>query len=104
DVAVELDVIEAVLRRFHLQRVFFRDVAQFFEIRMAEERVVVEIDLGVKREQPTVRGCDKGIDLKQWSVRCFESLKEAGHELHGLIDQRRLDSKLKCQFARLESL
>ena len=42
DVAVELDVVQAVLRSLDFERIFFGDVAQFAQIGMAEERVVVE--------------------------------------------------------------
>ena len=44
---------------------------------MAEQRVVVEVDLGVEREQLAVLGRDEGIDLDQRGVRLDESLVEA---------------------------
>ena len=51
DVAVERDVAEVVLRRLDLARVLLVRVAQLAQVRVAEERVVVEADLGVERDQ-----------------------------------------------------
>ena len=51
DRAVERDIIEIVLRRFDLLRVFLAHVAQGGDIGMTEERVVVEADLGVEALQ-----------------------------------------------------
>src|SRR5690606_8450061 len=45
DIAVELDVVEARLGRGEFDLVFFRLVAQRHHIRVAEQRVVVEVDL-----------------------------------------------------------
>ena len=50
DGAIELDVVERVLAGFHFKRIFFVDVAQRLDVGVAEERVVVEVDLGVERE------------------------------------------------------
>ena len=51
DVAVERDVAEVVLRRLGLARVLLVRVAQLAQVGVAEERVVVEVDLGVERDQ-----------------------------------------------------
>ena len=51
DVAVELDVVEVVARRLELGRVFLVLVAQLFDVLVAEQRVVVEVHLGVERDQ-----------------------------------------------------
>ena len=45
---------------------------------MAEERVVVESDLGVEREETSVGRGDEGIDLDQRSVGFEKRLVEAG--------------------------
>ena len=102
DVAVQLDVVQVVLRGFDFQRIFFGDVAQFAEISVAEQRVVVEIDLGIEREQAAIGGGDERIDLHQRSVGVLESLVQAGHELHGLIDLLRLQAELERHLARLK--
>ena len=51
DVAVELDVVQGVLRGFHFQRIFFRGIAQFLEFLVTEDGVVVEIDLAVQGQE-----------------------------------------------------
>ena len=43
---------------------------------MTEKRVVVEVDLGVEREQASVRSRDERIDLHQRSVSVKKSLVE----------------------------
>ncbi len=58
-VAVELDVVEAELRRLHFERIFFVQVAQLGQILVAEHRVVVEVHLGVEREDLAVLGQDE---------------------------------------------
>ena len=57
--AIELDVVQAVLRGFDLEWIFFCYVAQFANIRMAEERVVIEGELGIEREEAAVGGGDE---------------------------------------------
>src|SRR5262249_6423468 len=50
DIAVELDVIEGILRSLDLQRIFLADVAQLLDVLVPEKRVVIKIHLGVERE------------------------------------------------------
>ena len=54
DVAVELDVVEVELRGLDLERVLLVEVAQRGEVRVAEEGVVVEVHLGVERQDAAV--------------------------------------------------
>ena len=68
---------------------------------MAEERVVVEVDLGVEREELVVLGGDEGIDLEQRSVGFDEGLVEALEEGDGLVDLRGLEAEREGQLARL---
>ena len=49
-VAVELDVGEIVFRGFALHRIFFVGIAQVGDILVAEQCVVVEIDLGIEAD------------------------------------------------------
>ena len=72
DVAVELDVVQAVLRGLDFERIFFGDVAQFFQVGMAEQRVVVEIHLGIEREQAAVAAGDERIDFHQRRIGFLE--------------------------------
>ena len=51
---------------------------------MAEERVVVEGDLGVERKELVVFGGDEGIDLDQRGVGVDEGLVEALKEGDGV--------------------
>src|SRR3954452_5210927 len=68
DRAIQLDVVERVLAGFNLQGILFGGVAQRFYVRMPEQRVVVEVDLGVQREQLVVQGGDERIDFQQRSI------------------------------------
>ncbi len=72
--AIELDVVQAVLRSFHLQRIFLRDIAQFANIGMAEERVVIKRQLGVEREESAIGCRNERIDFQQRRVGIEKSL------------------------------
>ena len=52
DAAVELDVVEAVLRGLDVERRLLVDVAERHDVLVAIERVVVEVELGVERHAP----------------------------------------------------
>ncbi len=105
DVAVELDVVQVVFRRLDFERIFFRDVAQFAQVGMAEQGVVVEVHLGIEREQATIGCRDERIDLDQRGVRGFENaLYRLVRNCTAWIDVRRLESQLKRNLARLERL
>ena len=54
DRAVEADVVQRELRRLDLERILFGGVAQRLEVLVPEQRVVVEGDLRVEREQVAV--------------------------------------------------
>ena len=84
-----------------LQRVLFGDVAQRLDFRVAKERVVVEVDLGVEGEELAIVGGDEGIDLDQRGVGFDEGLVEALEEGHRLVDLRGLESQREGQLARL---
>src|ERR1035437_1708656 len=71
---------------------------------MAEERVIVKGQLGVEREQPSVRTTDEGIDLHQRSVRFQERAIKTGQKLDRRTDLRRLQAQRKRDLARLERL
>jgi hypothetical protein len=104
DIAVELDVVQAVLRSLDFERIFFGDVTQFAEISVAEKSVVVEVDLGVESEEATVGRRDEGINLEQRSVRIQECLIEAGEELDCGRDLLRAKAEFERDLAGLESL
>ena len=51
DVAVERDVVEIVLAGRALHRIFLAGIAQLRELRLAEQRVRIDVDLGVERHE-----------------------------------------------------
>src|SRR5438105_3638620 len=104
DVAFELDVVQAKLAGFDLQRIFFARVAQLFQIFVAEHGAIVKGPLGVEREQAPIFGSDEGIDLGERGVGGVEGLVKRGHELYRLIYLLRLEAEGKSQLARLEWL
>src|SRR5581483_3784185 len=103
-VAVELDVVQAVLGGLDLERVFLADVAQLAEVLMTIQGVVVEVDLGVEREQAPVPGGDERVDLEQRRVGLFESAVERAHEFDGERDLLALEPEAEREIARLEGL
>ena len=77
DRAIELDVVQRELRRLDLERLLLADVAQLLDVRMAVERVVVEVHLRVERQQAPVFGHDQRIDLDERGVGALERLVDA---------------------------
>ena len=68
-------------------RIFFVEVAQLGEFRMAVQRVLVEIDLGVERNYAAVRGYDQRVDFRQRRIGVPESLVQRLHQFTGIGDQ-----------------
>ena len=62
-------------------------VAERRDVRMAEERVVVEIDLGVEAEELAVFRDDQRIDLEQAHVLRDERCVERADERDALLDR-----------------
>src|SRR5947209_2177108 len=63
--AFKLGGVDAELLGFHFQRIFCVVVAQFTQVFVAKQRVVVEAHLGVERHQAGVASQHAGIDLEQ---------------------------------------
>ena len=95
DVAVELDVAEARFAGAEFVRVFFGGVAELGELRVAEQGVVVEADLGVEGEQLAGLGDDERVDLDQAAIERDEQLAERLHELLGRADARAGEVELR---------
>ena len=74
--ALELDVVEAVLRGLDLERLLLVEVAQLDQLRVAEQRVVVEVDLGVERDQLAGLRDQERVDLDQRRIGALEGLVE----------------------------
>ena len=87
DLAVERDVVEVVFRGLDFLLVLLGLVAQRGQVRMAEQRVVVEADLGVEAEELAVLGDDQRIDLEQAHVALDKGLVEIGDERAHLLLQ-----------------
>src|SRR4051812_22692042 len=104
DIAVQLDVVETVLRGFDFERIFFGDVAQIAKIRMPEERVVVEVDLGIEREDATIAGSDQRIDFDERSVGLDVSLVKSEQDLDGVSGFLRAESEPERDFVGLKRL
>ncbi len=88
DVAVEMHVAEVVLRRLGLGGIFLVGIAQLADVRMAEQRVVVERHFRVEADDAVVLRHDERIDLDQRRVgfdeRAIER-REQGRELADLL-------------------
>src|SRR6185312_15880750 len=85
DIAVECDVSEVVFVRLDLLGVFLGDIAQFAEVRMPEQGVVVEAHLGVEQAQVPVLHDDQRVDLEQAHVGLAERLVERREHRPGII-------------------
>ena len=81
--AVELDVVQAVARGLHFERILFVEVAQLEQFLVAVERVVVEVDLGVERVDLAVLGEDERVDLGERGVHGEIRLGERHHGRDG---------------------
>ena len=68
DVAVERDVRQVELRRFDFGRILFVEIAKRDDVRMTEQRVRVEVELGVERDHLAVAGEDQRIDFGERCV------------------------------------
>ena len=86
DVALERDVAEVVLRGLDLARILLVRVAQLAQIGMAEERVVVEADLGVERQQVAGRRHHQRVDLRERAIALDERAGERLEERDRLAD------------------
>ena len=80
DVAVELDVVEIVLAGLELGRVLLVLVAQLRDVLVAEQRVVVEVHLGVERDHVAGAGDDQRIDLDMRGIEFDEGAVERRQE------------------------
>ena len=85
--ALELDVVEVVLRGLDLERLLLVEVAQLHELGVAEERVVVEVDLGVEGDELARLRHQERVDLDERGVDALEGTEEGRHERDGLPDQ-----------------
>ena len=102
DVAVELDVVQAVLRRLDVERILLVDVPQGDDLRMAEERVVVEVELGVQREHAAVLRDHERIDLDQRAVLGEIEREQVPDQADALLERVAGEAEPEREPARLE--
>src|SRR5919112_5206882 len=102
DVAVELYVVEVVLRRLYLKRLLLVQVAQVLEVRVSEHRVVVEGHLRVEREEAAVLRQEERVYLDERGVGLLVRAVERLHELRRLVDELRREAEAERELARLE--
>jgi hypothetical protein len=76
DVAVEADVVEVVFGGGDFARVLLVLVAHRLDFRVAVERVVVEVELGVERVNVVVGGDDDRVDLDHRAIAVDEQFVE----------------------------
>jgi len=69
DRAVQGHVVEVVLGRFQLLRIFLRLVTQLVDLGMPEQRVVVEAHLRIQRDHLARTGDDQRVDLDDRAVQ-----------------------------------
>ena len=67
--AVQLDVVQAILGRFHLERVFLVQVPQLAKLLVPEEPVIVECHFRVERHDLAVARHHARVDLHQRRIR-----------------------------------
>ena len=77
DIAVERDVREIEFRRLDFRRVFFIEVAHGDDVGMTEQRVVVEIHLGVERDHVAAASQNQRIDFGERRVGLVERFIKA---------------------------
>src|SRR5690606_6743762 len=89
DVAVQGDVVEVVLGRLDLGLVFLAGVAHGGQLRLTAhvDSVLVNVDLGVQRQQLAIAGDDQRVDLDQRQVLIDEDLVQGLHDLDQLPDR-----------------
>src|SRR5437867_2640017 len=102
DVAVELDVVETVLRRLDVERILLVGVAQLDDVLVAKQRVVVEVQLGVQRENPAVLRHHEGVDLDERAVLREIERKEVADERQTLLERLAGQAEAEGQAARLK--
>ena len=85
DVAVEADVAQAALGRAELGGVFLGHVEQRGDVGVAEQGVVVEVELAVEGQDVALLGHDQRVDLGERGVLVEEELDEPLEEHLALL-------------------
>jgi hypothetical protein len=104
DLPIEPDVVQPVLRRFGLARIFFGVVPQLADVRPAKERVVVELHLGVERQDAPVDGDGERVDLDHGGIQITKGTVGAQYRASGIGDLGGFEAESEAEFPRLEPL
>jgi hypothetical protein len=91
-----------VLGRLELHRVFLGLVAHLLDVAVAEQRVVVEIDLGIERQDLAGTRHHQRIDLDDRGIEAAERLVHAEHELDRGTDLLALELQAEGEAAGVE--
>ena len=89
---------------FQLGRILLVLVAQFLDVLVAEQRVVVEVHLGVERDDVAGAGDHQRVDLDQRGVEIGERLVEGEHELDAGVDLLAFHLQAEGDLAAVERL
>ena len=93
-----------MLRRLALCRVFLAFVAQRGDVWVAVERVVVEIHLGVERQQIAVNRHHQRIDLEHRRIAPQHGVVERREQLERGFHRLAFEPEAERQFARMKCL
>jgi hypothetical protein len=96
---IERDVVEIVFRGFCFLLVFFGQVAKRNDVRMAVERVAVEIDFGIEADELIVFGHHQWIDLQHAHVFAGKGGIELGQHVPNLLGEITGEPERLCNVA-----
>ena len=104
DVSVEADVVEVILAGLHFARVFFGLVAHGHNVWLAEEGVVVEVELRVEGEESLVGRHHERVDFDEGAIGLDEEAVEVGEQFRGLVHQGAAQAEGGCDASGLVGL
>ena len=104
NISVQRHIVELVLRRLALHRVFLRVIAHFGQRSLAKQRVIFDVDLGVQGKEFPIRGHDQRIDLHQAGIAFQVQLVNGMRDFSELRDLRSAKAHAKSQLPALKVL
>ncbi len=104
DVSVEADVVEVRLRGFDFAGILLGGVAVGEDVGVAEEGVVVEVELRIERADVAGFGDDKRVDLHHRAIAGDEEAVEVFKERAGGLEECGGNAEELRKFARLVGL
>ena len=104
DAAIEADVFEPVGQGRRLAGILLAQVPLGLQVRLTEQGIVIQIDLGVQGDQLAPGGHHQRIDLHQVGVARHEEPVEPGHDLTQGLDLVAGQAETEAQPAHLKGL